>query len=1719
MSLDLQMIGIGMETSGLEKGTAALNATGQAAGRAADAADKASGSFNGLGGSTDKTRAATEKLSQGINDQIKKLQDQLNTFGMTTREVALYGMAMDGATKAQLAQAAALQKQIGQLDKAREMGEKMGEGIKAGAKMAAAGMVAFYGAVIAASVVFEKMIGNVAKYQDLAEQTGGDPAGLAALRTAADVGGTSVEALAQAAIRLEKNLSKVDDESKGAGKALAAIGLELDKFKSLTADEKLRAIGKALNNYADGGGKVAVIQDILGRGAAQLLPALKELGDEQEKSNKLTNEQIRIADDYKDNQARARSELIQTIEVMAMQAVPVVTAFIETIKELGKEFLVTNGATTEFSQNAMVVEFAGQAALALARLADTAYTLGQAINFLGQSYGAAGAVVAAIADGNFAGASAIVSAARVQGEQMKMSLGMAEKLEGKLNALRAKNAAEAAIYRDPRILGKVGSIKDQSKEQLDYDAMKDKKDKVTKVKAAKADPQDKADYDKAIQMQKLYADESKFVYQELGKDLEALRKRDAISEYDYRDKKNELALAGIASQKIFVEQEIAAAEASKLPLLARQKAIEGFQKVLQDLNQAKRAIDADYFRQEDEANNKVNALLDKRLADAEASTKKLLDEQKALRDEREEFGLNEKQLKDLTLARAEEIAVMLEKRAELAKSIDLSGAESAELQKQADLIRSNAKFRAENTGIKEMAGQWKSLFADVERGLTDSLFRAFESGKGFFKTLWDGIKNLFKTTALKLIINAVVGGVGGGGSMLANAGSAIGGVDSMFGGGGSGGGSGIGGMLSNAQSLFSGASNMVSIGSQVIGGTMSIANGLGTIAANATGTGLSGLLATNGAFGTAAAGSAASGIGSATAALGAIGPVGWAVIAGVAIAAIFGGGGEKETTGSGMRGTLGPSGASGSNYSNWKQDGGWFGSDSSGTDVTAADAGAMGKFTAASNALRQSTIASAEALGLSSEAAKKFSQSFDLATGSGEAAITALFKSFGDNLALSVAPELINMLKAGESAGGALTRLATSLVVVNTTLDMLGKSLMSVSINGGDAASKLADAFGGLDKLAAASKSFYDTYYTEGEKAAKIYSQVADALEKVGIVMPDSKEAFRDLALSMDLTTDAGRTMYATMLSLAPQFAASMDVLVATNKKAMEDMFGGVAEAFKNVLASIAAERGQVLGAMLQISGAGGARFMTPAQIRSGIAATALATPGGGAMGAAGVDLDNKNNTYAQAVAARNAAKLVNDANVSGAQGGLNAANAAYEAKNAAEAARVMEIMMRFTQGMATGMSSQFSGGENGSQNAPYDLAAAMADLSGELAGRSPPRQNANSSDDFITRLLEDSRLALNGINTVPGGEGGPQYLGRPATTAPAAPAGPVVDPLAAVRAAEAAVAAAKELANASNAYYERITATALAAKKAAETRLKTEVTNYIASMQQFAVDAGKAVVKLGKLREEVVKYYEAQKQLSELMLASAANLRASVQTTRFGQLTAAQNLAQQQRAFAMNYSMAMATTNETQAGYADKMAAALPGLSAALMDTSSTRAEWAIATGKLFAESETIATSLEANAPKNYAADSLALLGEIDAALVVLEAATKSAEVIIAAAIREGSLTTANGLHAVVAALTGQAVPAFASGGMFGGGLRIVGENGPELEATGPSRIFSAGQTRSMLGGDSGDVVIELRALREEVAGLRTETRAVAGFTNQTARTLSRVTRNGESLQTVAAA
>lgn len=62
--------------------------------------------------------------------------------------------------------------------------------------------------------------------------------------------------------------------------------------------------------------------------------------------------------------------------------------------------------------------------------------------------------------------------------------------------------------------------------------------------------------------------------------------------------------------------------------------------------------------------------------------------------------------------------------------------------------------------------------------------------------------------------------------------------------------------------------------------------------------------------------------------------------------------------------------------------------------------------------------------------------------------------------------------------------------------------------------------------------------------------------------------------------------------------------------------------------------------------------------------------------------------------------------------------------------------------------------------------------------------------------------------------------------------------------------------------------------------------------------------------------------------------------------------------------------------------------------------------------------------------------------------------------------------LQAAGSSVFSKLFPAFADGGYHSGGLRLVGERGPELEVTGPARIYNPAETRALLSGGGGDTI-----------------------------------------------
>lgn len=147
--------------------------------------------------------------------------------------------------------------------------------------------------------------------------------------------------------------------------------------------------------------------------------------------------------------------------------------------------------------------------------------------------------------------------------------------------------------------------------------------------------------------------------------------------------------------------------------------------------------------------------------------------------------------------------------------------------------------------------------------------------------------------------------------------------------------------------------------------------------------------------------------------------------------------------------------------------------------------------------------------------------------------LAAVFGAAADNLARYAIAGLDQFQKVGEGYFETLIRVASSVEAVTSAMTMLGRSTnltIAASMN-------LAELFGTVSDMTAATGEYFALYYTGTEQAAARTAQMASALASMGLAMPDSIAGFRALVEAQDLTTEAGRAAYVALIQLAPAFA------------------------------------------------------------------------------------------------------------------------------------------------------------------------------------------------------------------------------------------------------------------------------------------------------------------------------------------------------------------------------------------------------------------------------------------------------------------------------------------------------------------------------------------------------------------------------------------------------
>lgn len=315
-----------------------------------------------------------------------------------------------------------------------------------------------------------------------------------------------------------------------------------------------------------------------------------------------------------------------------------------------------------------------------------------------------------------------------------------------------------------------------------------------------------------------------------------------------------------------------------------------------------------------------------------------------------------------------------------------------------------------------------------------------------------------------------------------------------------------------------------------------------------------------------------------------------------AVAKIFGRAAPR-TVDAGIMGTIGGTGESFQAFEAWRAKGGLLRSDRNGINTRALDAGMAEGLAAGAQGVRDQVSESLKALGLAADGVGAFTTSVKIslmgldAKGQ-QAAITAALSGYGDQLVSALFDRVGEFQREGETTGATLARLRGALASVNESLDALGMSALSASVDGAAAAQQLTDLFGGSDGLAGAVSSFMENYYTEAERSAATTRRLAREFDRLGIAMPATKDEFRALVEAQDLTTESGRAAYLSLLSLS-------------------DSFAGVADAAQQAAGTLSDEIRRLTGANAASSRAGSRALFesTAARAAAGDAAAVAALP------------------------------------------------------------------------------------------------------------------------------------------------------------------------------------------------------------------------------------------------------------------------------------------------------------------------------------------------------------------------------------------------------------------------------------------------------------------------------------------------------------------------------
>ena len=147
-------------------------------------------------------------------------------------------------------------------------------------------------------------------------------------------------------------------------------------------------------------------------------------------------------------------------------------------------------------------------------------------------------------------------------------------------------------------------------------------------------------------------------------------------------------------------------------------------------------------------------------------------------------------------------------------------------------------------------------------------------------------------------------------------------------------------------------------------------------------------------------------------------------------------------------------------------------------------------------------------------------------------AINGVISKALDQMAGAAFANLEQFRQVGEGYAQTVIRVANTFSVVNATFDKLGMKLYAMDDAGIKAAMSFSELFDSMEEMQSVASSYYDNFYTEQEKQAKITEALRKQFAEMNLTLPTTSLAYREL---VDSTTDPAKI--ATLWKLSDAFA------------------------------------------------------------------------------------------------------------------------------------------------------------------------------------------------------------------------------------------------------------------------------------------------------------------------------------------------------------------------------------------------------------------------------------------------------------------------------------------------------------------------------------------------------------------------------------------------------